>query len=296
MSRRLLFAAVLAALSAAPAARAQPTNEYRVYDVSGLLPEEVRTIPPSPQEANRAGQAEPKPTVLAQSEVARQIASAMGLDADPIGPWLVGLFAEPAAHDAFAEALDQAHATYLEAVTVRVAVYTVQTPDAPDPGAPARTEAWGRPGREVSAVLRRRVPTRVASITTRNYAADVNVITGTGGLGYEPQIKSAPEGLDLTVRVGERDARGRSRVEASGMMRRLALRSMEMTGFINTIVAETGRMGGQATGAFELPTTDERPIRSVVWADPGQEVVLTVVDEPGAERRLVVTVRLASAG
>ncbi len=284
------------ALMLAGSCWAQEGMEFRVYNVSDLMPESARTtertLPPTP------GVMQVTPTrarvVLDPAAIAFELAVAMGLDAGPIGPWLIGLNAEPDGHRAFAAAIDAVHEAYRPSLGVRLAVYAVDAASAPTPGMRVNPAAWGTPVREIRQIVRRRTPTQFASVTSHTYASDVNVIVGTGGFGYEPQTARVDEGVELVISVGAARGDGLSRIEAEGMISRVALRQMEMQGLIG-LGGENmpGVKGaGEARGPFELPTVDRRPIRSVVDAAAGQETALAVVDEPGSTRRLVVTIRL----
>ncbi len=291
---RRYVAPVASAMIIAGSCWAQEGMEYRVYNVSDLLPESARTTVRAVAPAPMTVQLTPTRArvVLEPAAIARELADAMGLDADPIGPWLIGVNAEPGGHRAFAAAIDAVYEAYRPSLVVRIAVYSIEASSAPQAGARVNPAAWGTPSREISQIIRRRMPTRFASVTTHAYASDINVVVGTGGMGYEPQIDRVDDGIDLVVHVGAADAGGRSRVDAEGMISRVDLREMEMRGLIGAGRQPEPMGVGEARGPFELPTVDSRPIRSVLSANAGQEIALAVVDDPGSTRRLVVTIRL----
>ena len=276
-NRWTVWACALPALVAAAApAQAQSEqsdqneqSEFRVYDVSDLLPEEVR--------------------YHAQGSIAPDLAATLNIHTIVLGQGVIGVIADPARQEVFAKALDTLHNAYRDRIAVRIALYEVDAGDCVAIGSRPNPD-WGQPVRQIQQAIYRRVPTPMRSTTLRRYASDVNIVTGTGGFGYEPVIKEITEGLTLSVRVGAAKKDDGSLVDVQGLLTRVDFREKEMRGYLNSANAASG----DAVGLFELPTVDRRPIHSAVRLRDGAETVIAVMDEPDADTVLVLTAKVSA--
>ena len=294
--RWTVWACALPALvaAAAPALaqseQKEQTKEFRVYDVSDLLPEEVRAITQTDDTVTMFG---PPMTVEVHrqdpTDIVFDLARTMSVHAIVFGPGVIGVIAEPAQQEAFAKALDALHNAFRDRVAVRIALYEV------DAGADIAIGSrpnpdWGQPVRQIQQAIHRRVPTSMSSVTVRRYASDVNIFSGSGGFGYEPQMQNISEGLTLSVRVGAAKKDNGSLVDVRGALSRVAFREKEMQSSLNRHNAEAG----EAVGQFELPTMNRRPIHSAVRLRDGVQTVIAVMDEPDADTVLVLTAKVSA--
>jgi len=268
MFNRVNFMAAVLACVASPciATADKPQTALQVHVVSDLVPAAASTPP---------------------LELASALGQRLGVEVIALGPGLVAVSATNDDQRTFSSALDSLRAAYAERVGVRLAVYEIRSEAPPRAGAQASPE-WGRPIQEDSRIVHRRLPTPIQLVTQRTFVADVDVVVGGGGMGFEPEIGEVAEGLDATINVGPARDR-RSLVRLNGELKDAALRSATFKGHIGG--ALSGAVG-ESSAPVELPKAVRRSLNGVVSVPDEQETVISAMNsaEPGG--RIVITVTL----
>jgi len=256
----------LAFIAASSAAGGPPaTTQYRVYEISDLLPPGAATSPPA--------------------ELAASIGANLGVRVVSFSSGLIAVQAEQAKQEAFAQTLEKMRSVYTERVGVRIAVYEVDADQSLRAGSAASSADWGSPIYENARFVYRGLPTTLEALTNKSYTARIDVTVGTGGMGFEPEVESLELGLRARVRVEKENAE-RSLVSLTGEITHAAIRSVTFSGHI---AGAESRLAGESKGTFELPEFTIRSFASDIPLTYERETVFAVIKTPDSELHQVVT-------
>ncbi|MCA9311496.1 MAG: hypothetical protein KDA21_09850 [Phycisphaerales bacterium] len=178
-------------------------------------------------------------------------------------------------HAAFRGYLAQVEQLYSRRFEVDVICYTAASNSAPQIGNAAMDRASGDVLFRARQVVINGQRTSFASTTEHSYVSDVTPVVGTQSVGYDVEVATLEEGVDLGITVGPAPGRS-SAVE------------VRVNGRVQTVEIEAR----QNESMVDLPRVTERAVTSSLVMDAQAPTVVAVVNGLHEAECIVITVNV----
>jgi hypothetical protein len=265
---------------------------YDVRDLMGLIPPvEAPEEFPSPATRRTMYDLTEKPQLKPEEEkkdsvdgLMGKLCGAMGAGCNKLFPGVYGVEAEEAQHAELLRLLEEVRSLYGERYEVEIVWFANdcgQTPSVGDVVTPVE------PARRHRFVAARHTPTPMSAVSRTHYVADLSPVVATGAAAYDPQTRSAEDGLQLSVLVG-------------GGMEESDTTAIRVVGELQHMSGSKsfGPIGGRVSAdpkaveipgiELELPTVSVRSIRSDLRITYDSLTTLCVLDGLEAGKCFVV--------
>ncbi len=282
ISKILLLTTLAATLTATPAATAQESWSWKLYDLRDL----IGLIPPTmsvKEEPSHIAQMRPyttteqtapKPDKEILDKLMDKLCTVLAVDGTRLFAGVYGIQAEDIQHALLLRTLEEIRALYAERYEVEIAWFTAAADQAPAVGDVATPV---NPMHLHRLVATRRTPTPLEVITQYAYVSDLQAVVATGAVAHDPEIETAEGGLRASILIGAgQEKEGATTIQIVGELRRVVMGKMSgpLTG------TSTGSAGSSETSSMqlELPIVSVRSVRSDIHIEYGKPTVLGVLD------------------